>query len=119
MENERLRQAEESLRHWQERLHLDDWDLRVELTDFKRTGYIQTGDFKVEDSNKVVILISKTPTDKDVDKVVLHEIIHVLLWKVDSFCEQRIGAANRDHYLELLEETVSDLQNRIYLSCKK
>lgn len=61
MENDRLEEAEKSLKFWREELNLSDWDLNIELTDFKRTDYIQTGDFKIEDEKKAIILISKIP----------------------------------------------------------
>lgn len=113
MENDRQKEAQESLKFWQEKLNLSDWDLSVELTDFARTDYVQTGHFKVESEKKAVVLISRTPTDKDIHKVVLHEIIHILLWKLDSFCEEKVGPENKDKYLGLLEETVDLLARRL------
>ena len=112
MENSILKEAEESLKFWQDELKLSDWDLSIELTDFNRTDYIQTGDFRVEKGNKAVILISKTPTDKEIHQVVLHEIIHILLWELDSYCEQKIGIENKKEYLTLLEATVDTLVKR-------
>lgn len=105
----RLDEAGEALKFWQQKLNLQDWDLRVELTEFKRTDYIQTGDFKVEAEKKAVILISKNPTDKDIKQVVLHEIIHVLLWDFDHYCESKIAPSHRAEYLNLLESTVATL----------
>ena len=119
MDIDRLQEAKNSLNFWQEKLSLQDWSLSVELTQFNRTDYIQTGDFKVVEDKKAIIYISEKPTDKDLHKVVLHELIHVLLWKMDSYCEQNIGPKNRDQYMELLETTVEDLTNKIYLSCEK
>lgn len=111
--NIRLEEAQNSLKFWQEKLHMDDWNLEVELTDFNRADYIQTGDFRVESEKTAKILISRTETDKDIHKVVLHELIHVLFWNIDSFCEDKIGESNRDEYLGLLEETVGDLTDRL------
>ena len=112
MENNRLEEAEKSLSFWLEELNLHDWHLSIELADFKRIDYIQTGDFKIEDEKKAIILISKTPTDKEIHKVVLHEIIHILLWKLDTYCEEKIGAKNKKEYLSLLEDTVDILTKR-------
>lgn len=117
MENDRLKEAENSLKFWQGKLNMGNWSMSIKLVDFNRTDYIQTGDFKVKSDKNAVILISKSPTDKDIDKVVLHELIHILLWKMDSYCEQKIGLKNHKEYFELLETTVDDLANRIYLSC--
>ncbi len=115
MNDSRIYQAQEALKHWQQKLNMHDWALSVELVEFNRTDYIQTGDFRVESNKKAIILISKTPTDKDISKVVLHELIHVLLWKMDSWCEDKVGAKNRDEYLGLLEDTVGDLTERIFV----
>jgi hypothetical protein len=113
--NDRLQQAQKSLEFWQEKLKMTDWDLRADLTDFERTDYIQTGDFKIEGERKAIILISKTPTDKNIHDVVLHEFIHVLLWDFDNFCEQNISPDKKDHYLELLEKTVEIITKKIAL----
>lgn len=112
MENDRLRESQEALQYWKEKLNLIDWDLSIELIDFNRSDYIQTGDFKMKSSKKAVVLISRTPTEKDIHKVVLHEIVHILLWKFDSYCEKKISPENRKEYLNLLEETVDVLAAR-------
>ena len=113
MENNRLKEAQNSLEFWQNKLNMGDWSLSVKLVDFDRADYIQTGDFKVGPEREAVILISKTPTDKDIYGVILHELVHVLLWKMDDFSERYIGPKHRNRYMELLEETVDDLANRI------
>lgn len=109
---DRKEEAEKNLKYWQSKLNLFDWNLAIKMKKFTRTDYVQTGDFKVVGDKRAIIYISEKPTDKDIRKVVLHELIHVLLWKLDNYCENQISAENKSEYLGLLEETVDTLTKR-------
>lgn len=101
------------LKHWQSKLNLDDWDLSIKLTDFNRTDFIQTGDVKVDTKNKkAVVLIANDETGKDVNKVILHELVHLLLWDLDHYAEKHVP--DKKEYLTLLEKTVGDITERIF-----
>jgi predicted SprT family Zn-dependent metalloprotease len=103
-----IKLLENYLGHWQKVLNLNDWNLRVELTDFNRKDYEQTGDIRVDLKNKkAVVLIANKETGKDIDEVILHELIHLLLWNLDH----QLGGLtlNKDDYLGTLEETVGKL----------
>lgn len=93
------------LAHWQKVLNLNDWDLTVELTDFDRQDYEQTGDIQVDlKHKKAVVLIANKETCKDIEEVILHELIHLLLWNLDHKFEGLIS--DKMEYLKTLEETV-------------
>ncbi len=105
---ERLSEAENYLKVWQEKLNLADWQLSVKLVDFNRTDFEQTGDLEVDKDNKsAVILISKKDTGKDLNEVVLHELVHLILWDLD--CQIEGLTPDKSAYLETLEATVEKL----------
>ena len=101
------------LNHWQEELNLSDWDLSIRLTDFTRTDYEQTGDIEVDlENKKAVVLIANKETGKAVNRVILHELVHLLLWDLDHYAENQV--ADKTEYLTLLEKTVEDITERIF-----
>jgi len=104
-------QLNEYLKYWQRILNLQKWDLKIKITAFKRTDYNQSGDIEVDLKNKkATILITKEDTGKD-SAVILHELIHLLLWEFDQFCEKAIPKNKKDQYFDLLEKTAADLTN--------
>jgi len=110
-----IEQLDQYLQHWQEVLNLKDWDLTIKLSEFTRTDYQQTGDIEVDKENKkATVLISKKDTGKDPNKVILHELIHLILWRYDQYSEKLIAVDNKNKYFELLEKTVESLTDIIY-----
>lgn len=106
---DRIEKLNQQLRHWQKVLKLEGWDLKIKLTEFNRTDYDQTGDIEVDSENKsAVVLIIEEETGKD-SAIILHELIHLLLWDYDQYCGKNITAKNKDKYFDLLERTVADL----------
>lgn len=107
-----MKLLEKYLEQWQKILNLNDWDLKVELTDFNRTDYEQTGDIRVDlENKKATVLIANKETGKDIDEVVLHELVHLLLWDLDHYLES--SAPNKSAHLKTLEQTVSSLTHII------
>ena len=101
------------LRHWQRVLGLQAWEIGLAYKKFERTDFVQSGDFEANsDAKKATIILADEQTGRD-SSVILHELIHVLLWKHDSFSESKIGAESRDEYLELLENVVDQLTKTI------
>lgn len=102
---------------------LDDWDISIEIVDFERTDYKQSGDFKTDfKQKKAVVFLTKEPflrnrktIEKQEEQTILHELIHILLWNFDSFIEKNILEnydkleGNHGLYLEKLEEIVDKL----------
>jgi len=100
------------LKKWQKKLRLTDWNLSIKIIEFKRKDYRQSGDIKVSTSKKkATILLTNNPF-RDEEKVIVHELVHLLLWDFDHFCEKQIlktckkfeGA--HDKYMKELERTV-------------
>lgn len=108
------------LRKWQKRLMLDDWNISIKIVDFKRTDYRQSGDFKADLKNKrAIIYLTHDPflrnqktVGRQEEQTIIHELIHISLWDLDSFIEKIIlkncKKYKGDHnlYLEKLEEIV-------------
>ncbi|MFA5050590.1 MAG: hypothetical protein WC499_00525 [Patescibacteria group bacterium] len=115
---DRLEKINQYLKYWQRVFELSQWKLKVKLVDFKRTDFVQSGDIKINLKNKsAIILITKEKTGKD-NTIILHELIHLLLWKYDTFCEKEINNKKKNHYFDLLEKTVADLE-KIFLQRDK
>lgn len=108
---ERINNIKKLIKKWQAILDLNDWILNAKLIDFKRTDYPQSGDIEVDLKNKkATILLSNNP-QKDDEYIVVHELVHLLLWEYDHFCENLIPADKKDRYFDLLEKTAAKLTN--------
>ena len=96
------------MKKWQTKLGLNDWHIDVKFVDFKRKDYKQSGDIKVDlENKKATILFSSNPR-KDDEYIVVHELVHLLLWQYDHFCENLIPENKKDRYFDLLEETAAN-----------
>lgn len=106
----RAEQLKKYLKYWKILLNLQQWDLSIEEFEFKRKDYPQSEDIKVDLKNKSAkILISKEETGKD-KTIILHELIHLILWDLDSYAEKRIkNKDEKNTYFYKLENTVSTL----------
>jgi hypothetical protein len=105
----RIEKLNKYLKCWQAFLNLQKWDLGIKLTEFKRKDYNQSGDIEVDqDDKKATVLVTKEDTGKD-SAIVLHELVHLLLWEFDQYSEKLIPKNKKDQYFDLLEKTVSDL----------
>lgn len=97
------------LERWQAILSLQSWKLDIQTTTFTRTDYHQSADIKVDlENKKATVLITEEETGKD-RELILHELIHLLLWEYDHFCEKKFVGKEKDEYFDLLEKTVKDL----------
>lgn len=104
------------MKKWQTKLDLNDWQIGIEFVDFERKDYKQSGDIKVDLKNKkTTILISNNPR-KDIEHIIVHELVHLLLWKYDHFCEKSIPKNKKDQYFGLLEEVATKIT---YILLKK
>jgi len=111
---------ENYLRKWQEILKLRDWDIKFELVN---TEWRKTGDIKIDmDDRKAILMINNyNPKQTNLEKVVIHELLHLKLWGMDQMIEQLIysvfGKDENDpkfdfaytQFMNILEPTVEDL----------
>ena len=104
------------LKLWQKKLLLDDWNLSIKIVEFKRTDYRQSGDIKVFPRKmKAVVLLTNNPF-RDEETVLVHELVHLILWDYDIFCE-KLALENSEtklkgkhgRYMDKLESTVDHL----------
>ena len=104
------------LEFWQKRLLLNDWNLSIEIVEFKRKDYIQSGDIKVLPKKmKAAVLLTNNPF-RDEETVLVHELVHLILWDYDIFCEKlALGNSKtklkgkHGKYMDKLESTVDHL----------
>jgi len=119
---ERIKKIDRLTRKWQAALKLNDWNLGARLVDFKRTDYPQSGDIEVDPKNKkATILFSNNPQKND-EYIVVHELVHLLLWEYDRFCENLVSKNQKDRYFNLLEDTAvkfTDILLRENSRCQK
>ncbi len=93
------------IKKWQKSLGLEDWNIDFKFVDFDRTDYRQSGDVEVDiKSKKATILISNNPKFEE-EQIIVHELVHLLLWEYDHYCENLIPDNKKDHYFDLLEDT--------------
>jgi len=108
---------EQLLKHWQGKLNMDDWRLDLKIVDFKRgNGYRQSGDFIATPEEKTAtILMTWDPWRGDEEYVLLHELLHSLIYDFDRHCEKyvlyRCATDSDEHaaYMGKLENVVHHL----------
>lgn len=92
MGEERLR---ELMVRWQGILGFSDWDLKLEMVEFKRER--QSGDIKIDEPNQqALVLMAREPFREDEELTLVHELVHLRLWKLDQTIEELIGLAFGD-----------------------
>jgi len=100
------------LKKWVGIFGLKDWKIKLEITDFKRKDFKQSGDIKIKFNKKEAILLMTNNPFRDEESTIIHELIHLLLWDYDTFAEKTIlkncDKFKGDHmkYMNKLEETV-------------
>ncbi len=103
------------LSKWQKKLRLNAWKLSLEIVEFKRKDYRQSGDIKVNTKNKTaIILLTKDPFRNE-EEVLVHELMHLVCWNFDIFCEKIILKTNKPFkgahgkYMANLEKIIEQL----------
>ena len=118
-----LKKLNKILKKWKKNFQLDDWQIILKITDFKRKDFKQSGDIKINLNNKKAILLMTNKPFRNEESTIIHELIHLLLWKYDTFSEKIIlkncKEFKGDHiqYMKELENTVAKLTN-IFLDLK-
>ena len=119
-----LKELNGLLKKWQKNLLLDKWRLSLEIVDFRRKDYKQRGDIKVDLKNKsAIVLLTKNPFLNE-EEVLVHELMHLVLWDFDIFCEKIILEKNKPlkgqhgKYMDKLEKTVEHLTQIVIINKK-
>ncbi len=113
------------LKKWKKSFMLNDWSIKLKIASFKRKDFRQSGDIKINLKNKKAVLLITNNPFKNEEKVIIHELIHLLLWEYDIFAEKTIlkdcKKLKGDHmkYMNKLEKTVKELTDIFYNLDKK
>ena len=102
---------------WQKKLDMVDWKLSLEIVDFHRSdGFRQSGDFVADPKSKTAtLLMTWDPWRGDEEYVLVHELLHILVYDYDIFCENAIlkhckeDSPEHDAYMDKLEKLVHQL----------
>ncbi|QNO16000.1 hypothetical protein HYG86_15095 [Alkalicella caledoniensis] len=100
-------ECERLLSKWQGILKLQDWDIKILIVD---SEWRKSGDIKIDECNRKAILMLNgiNPRVDNVEEVIIHELIHVKLWKMDQMIERMIntvyGEDEKDPKRELIYE---------------
>ena len=104
------------LKLWQKRLLLNDWSLSIKIVEFKRKDYRQSGDIKVFPQKMEAIILLTNDPFRDEETVLVHELVHLVLWDYDIFCEKLVLDDSKTKlkgkhgkYMDKLEFTVDHL----------
>ncbi|MCD4786396.1 MAG: hypothetical protein K8T10_21435 [Candidatus Eremiobacteraeota bacterium] len=115
----KIEELERYLEKWKEILRLRDWDILIEIVE---TKWRKSGDIKVDIENrKAILLINRHPKCENIEELIVHELIHVKLYKMDMMIEDLLtsiyGNDENDpkfsfaqtQFMTTLESTVEDL----------
>lgn len=112
-----LAELEELLKKWQEKLKMKDWNLAIEIVEFRRKdSFRQSGDFIADTEKKEArILMTNDPWRGDEEYTLVHEMLHVLFYDYDKGNEEMLlktyakFSPEHEAYLDKLEELVHQM----------
>ena len=106
-------ELETLLLKWKKKLLMNDWDIELNIVEFLRTDFRQSGDFTANpDTKKAKILMTYDPWRGDEEYTLVHEMLHILIYDFDLFTEKLVfknkESDQDDHgeYLDKLEKMV-------------
>ncbi len=114
-----IKVIEEHMKKWQNILRLRDWDIIIRLMD---ANWRKSGDVKIDlDDKKAILLINSEPYTQNLEELIIHELLHIKLFRMDQMIEEFIKSIFGDdltdpkcdfaytQFFTLLEGTVEDL----------
>ena len=110
-----LQELNAILNKWQKDLILDDWKLSLEIVNFKRKDFRQSGDIKVYPRKKSATVLLTDYPYLDEEETIVHELMHLILWDFDIFCEKIVLETSdylkgrHGRYMYKLEDVVERL----------
>lgn len=100
------------------KMELNEWNLSLE---FVEHDWKNTGNVKVDMDNKTAIIYLNVfnPKCENLEEVMIHELCHIKLWKLDLYCESLLDATfdNNDsteykfgynQFMSALEQTTQE-----------
>lgn len=101
------------------KMELSQWNMKLE---FVENDWKNTGNVKVDMDNKtaVVYLNIYNPKCENLEEVMIHELCHVKLWKMDLYCESLLDSVFEDkeskeykfgynQFMSALEQTTQEI----------
>lgn len=98
---------------------LGEWNIKLEFVekDWKNTGNIK---IDMEDKSAIVYLNTFNPKNDNYEQVLIHELCHLKVWKLDQYCESLLNSTfddknsteykfGYDQFMFNLESTVQEL----------
>lgn len=73
----------------------DDWNIKLEFVehDWKNTGNVKVD---IEGKTAIVYLNIFNPKMENYEQVLVHELCHIKLWKLDQYCESLLNSTFGD-----------------------
>ncbi len=109
-------------------MRLRDWDIKLKIV---TASWRKSGDIKVDlEDKKAGLLLNSTPQSENLEKLIVHELLHLKLYGMDQMLEDLLpivhGENEKDpqrefaltQFMVLLESTVEDLTEG-YLAATK
>lgn len=77
------------------KMGLSDWNLKLEFIEY---DWKNTGNVKVDEEGKTAIVYLNVfnPKMENLEQVLIHELCHIKLWKLDTYCESLLDATFPD-----------------------
>lgn len=118
--------ADQSVKKWKSRLEFSGWKIDVKITTFKRAdNFPQDGDIVVDYPKKKATILIGTIRKAPIEKIVVHELVHLMLWPLDQNAMLIIKAVKRkrqkkaeENFLGKLEKVV-DRITKTFLRLRK
>ena len=105
-------------KHFINKMELSDWNLKLEFVekDWKNTGNIKVD---MDDKSAIVYINVFNPKSDNLEEVIIHELCHLKMWKLDLYCESLLDATfdNKEskeyrfgynQFMSSLEQTVQE-----------
>ena len=82
-------------RFFVKKMEMQNWNLKLE---FMENGWKNTGNFKIDmdDRSAVVYMNFLNPKSDNLEEVMIHELCHIKMWKLDQYCESLLDATFDD-----------------------
>lgn len=101
------------------KMELTQWNLKLEFVEY---DWKNTGNIKVDKDGKTAIVYLNifNPKQENLEQVMIHELCHIKLWKLDLFCESLLDATFQDkeskeykfgynQFMSALEQTTEEI----------
>lgn len=77
------------------KMGLEDWNIKLEFVehDWKNTGNVKVD---IDGKTAIVYLNIFNPKMENLEQVLIHELCHIKLWKLDTYCESLLDATFED-----------------------